>query len=231
MLLVLANTWDPRGAALCHAWESADARLATSADLSQVGWSFEPSAPETGYAVIDRQRVPVKDIAGICVLMPAVTESDLPHIAASDRIYVAAEMTAFLGAWLSSLPCPTVNPPAPGCLCGPNWRRERWIQLAARLGLPTRAAVRCVGAPDPRPPPGEPGQTVVVAAGRIFGEVDQADAGWAARLAAAAATRLLSVHIGHDADGTFLLGADIWADVSRPGVPEALLGELTGRMP
>lgn len=231
MLLVLANAWDPRGEALRQAWESADARLVTPADLSQAGWSFEPSAPETACAVIDRQRVPVKDIAGICVLMPAVSESDLPHIAAADRSYVAAEMTAFLSAWLSSLPCSTVNPPAPGCLCGPNWRPERWIHLAARLELPTRMATRCAGAPDPRPLPGESAQTVVVAAGGTFGEVDRAAAEWAARLADAAATRLLSVHIGHDADGAFVLGADIWADVSRPGVPDALLGELTGRMP
>ena len=238
MLLVLANAWDPRGVALREAWDSAGARLVTPADLSQAGWSFDPSAPGTGHAVIERQCTPVKDIEGICVLLPAVLENDLPHIAADDRSYVAAEMTAFLWAWLAALPCPKVNPPTAGCLCGPNWRTERWIQLATRLGLPTRGTARFAGFPDRPDPARQAGQaeqkawqTVVVAGDRTFGEVDRDSAEWAALMAGAAGARLLNVHIGRDADGAFVLGADVWADVSLPGVADALLGEFTGRMP
>ena len=47
-------------------------------------------------------------------------------------------------------------------------------------------------------------------------------------MANAAGVRLLNVHIGNDAMGPFVIGADVWADVSRPEVAEALLNELLG---
>ncbi len=233
MLLVVARKWDPRGAALRQAWPGAG--LLTPVDLSQRGWSFDPSAPDAGQAVIGGRRVPARDIRGICVLLPAVTESDLGHIAAADRGYVAAEMTAFLCAWLTALPCPKVNPPSPVGLSGPNWRTERWVRTAAWLGLPVRDVVRTAAGPRPEPAPGTepaPGdvrQTVVVAGDEVFGGTEDAPAGWAARLADAARARLLNVHIGADEQGSFVLGADVWADTGRPGVADALRRELTGR--
>jgi hypothetical protein len=228
MLLILANAQDQRGTALRQIWDNAGAALATPGDLSHAGWSFDPAAPGTGYAVIEHHRVPSKDIEGICVLLPAVLESDLPHIAPGDRGYVAAEMTAFLCAWLTGLPCPKANQPFPYCLCGPNWRTERWIHLAARLGLPTRGAVRSVGRPEPAPDVGAATETVVVVGDQVFGQVDRTAAGWATLMADAAGVRLLNVQIGNDADGTFVVGADVWIDVNMPGVAAALLGELTG---
>lgn len=232
MLLVVAHKWDPRGAALRQAWPGAG--LLTPVDLSQRGWSFDPAAPGRGQAVIEGRRVRARDIRGICVLLPAVTESDLPHIAPADRGYVAAEMTAFLCAWLTGLPCPTVNTPSPVGLCGPNWRTERWICTAARLGLPVRAAARAAG--QPAPALGDAARTVVVAGDEVFAGTDpgscghrDAPAGWASRLAGAAGARLLNVHIGADARGSFILGADVWVDVGRPAVADALRRDLTGR--
>jgi len=232
MLLVVAHKWDPRGAALRQAWPGAG--LVTPVDLSQRGWSFDPAAPGRGQAVVEGRRVRAGDIRGICVLLPAVTESDLAHIVPADRSYVAAEMTAFLCAWLTGLPCPTANPPSPVGLCGPNWRTERWICIAARLGLPVRAATRSAGQADREPGPGEVRRTVVVAGDEVFdgtgpAENGDAPAGWAARLADAASARLLNVHIGADARGSFVLGADVWVDVGRPAVADALRRDLTGR--
>jgi hypothetical protein len=228
MILILANARDRRGVALRNAWGGADVGLVTPPDLSQEGWSFDPSAPSNGYAIVERQQVPLKNIDGICALLPAVVESDLPHIAAGDRSYVAAEMTAFLSAWLTSLPCPKVNPPSPYCLCGPNWRTERWIHSAAGLGLPTRPAARSAGCAQPVSNADEAIQTVVIVGEHAVGAVDRTFAGWAAMMANAAGVRLLNVHIGNDAMGPFVIGADVWADVSRPEVAEALLNELLG---
>jgi hypothetical protein len=234
MLLVVAHKWDPRGAALRQAWPGAG--LLTPVDLSQRGWSFDPAAPEAGRAVIGGRRVAARDIRGVCVLLPAVTESDLPHILAADRGYVAAEMTAFLCAWLTCLPCPKVNPPSPAGLSGPNWRTEQWICTAARLGLPVRGVARTAapgtgGPRDGEPVSGEARRTVVVAGDEAFGGTAEAPAGWAARLAGAAGARLLNVHIGADERGSYVLGADVWADVGRPAVAEALRRALTGRAP
>jgi hypothetical protein len=231
MLVVAANAWDPRGPALREAWDGADAVLLTPADLSVAGWDFDPSAPQAGHAVIEGKPAPASEIEGICALLPAVIEADLTHIAAGDRAYAAAEMTAFLLAWLTGLPCPKVNAPSPGCLCGPSWRTEQWVRLAASLGLPHRAATRRADLGDPARRPPDAATTVVVAGDRTFGTDDSAVARWATLLAQAAGTRLLEVHIGDDADGSFVLGADVWADVGRPGVAGALLGQLTGRSP
>lgn len=54
----------------------------------------------------------------------------------SDRVYVAAEMHAFLLAWLTQLPCPVLNRPTVNSLAGPAWRQERWVTIAAGLGVP-----------------------------------------------------------------------------------------------
>jgi|SRR5271165_2752143 len=243
MLLVVANKGDPRGPALRQAWDGAG--LLTPADLSQRGWSFDPSDPQAGQAVIEGRRVQARDIRGICALLPAVTDSDLRHITATDRSYVAAELTAFLAAWLVCMPCPKVNPPSPVGLSGPNWRPERWICTAARLGLPVRDAARTAVpgtahtvVPGMEPEPGDGGtrHTIVVAGTEVIGAAESGDghdalAEWAARLAGASGARMLNVHIGADARGPFVLGADTWVDTSRPGVADALRRELTGRAP
>jgi hypothetical protein len=237
MLVVVANAWDPRGAWLRDAWHSTGALLLIPADLSRRGWSFDPAAPADGYAVLQRRRVRVARISGVCALLPGVGDSDLPHIVAEDRGYVAAEMNAFLCAWLTAIPCPKVNPPSPASPCGPAWRPDRWVHLAARLGLPTRAVTRNVSCRGPSPSAtvraGTAARTLVVAGDRVVGgtvgqAVSAAESEWAASLAQAAGTRMLSVHIGVDQVGTFVLGADTWVDVSRPGVAEALRAVLAG---
>ena len=86
-------------------------RLMTPADLSQPGWRFRLGDAAGSTAVLGGEPVPASAIAGVLTRLPSVTDHDLTHIAPSDRAYVAAEMTAFLLAWLTALKCPLVNRP------------------------------------------------------------------------------------------------------------------------
>ena len=70
--------------------------------------------------------------------MPAVGEAELAHVHEDDRSYAAAEMQAFLLAWLSSLECPVLNRPSPSNLGGPWWSLAQWVQRARRLGVAAR---------------------------------------------------------------------------------------------
>ena len=76
--------------------------------------------------------------------MPWVTESELVSIAPGDRGYVAAEMSAFLVAWLSDLVCPVLNRPTAASLIGPALRREQWMSLAREVGVRVLPETRCV---------------------------------------------------------------------------------------
>jgi hypothetical protein len=116
-----------------------EARLLTPTDLSTPYW-----------------RLPWRDAAGArgcaggtvfestqinCVLslLPVVTSFELPHIAADDRDYVAAEMHALLYFWLHELACPVLNRPRDGILSGLAWSAARWRWHAQRAGLPVHA--------------------------------------------------------------------------------------------
>ena len=135
MIVLLASRFDQLAAELAQRWADHDARLMTCADLSQPGWRYYPDSPNNSCVSIDGQSVRLANIQGVLVCLPAVTESELPHIVAEDRSYVAAEMHAFLVAWLSDAACPVINPPSPLCLMGPNWPPERWAWAAAQAGL------------------------------------------------------------------------------------------------
>ena len=156
-------------------------------------------------------------ITGVCSLMPCVLDSDLPSIRAEDRTYVAAEMTAFLCAWLSSLACPVFNRPTPCCLCGPPWGPERWLHAAVRAGLPTGQAA-----------PGETAAVTVVAAG-VFGAASPAQRDLAARLSEFTGVPLLRVLFSGPESSPAVAGADLWLDTDRPGVAAAIGVLLSGQ--
>ena len=61
--------------------------------------------------VVDGRIVRCQKIAGVLTRLPYVYEREVHHIALDDRQYVAAEMGAFLTAWLASLACPILNRP------------------------------------------------------------------------------------------------------------------------
>src|SRR5579872_3914402 len=124
MLVVLAHRYDQEARELVSHWSASDARLLTSADLSRKGWRHFSDEPTASTAVISGRVVPVDQISGVLTLLTGVFEQELVDIVPSDRSYAAAEMTAFLLCWLSTLKCPVLNRPTPTCLSGPYWRRE-----------------------------------------------------------------------------------------------------------
>src|SRR5262249_15792964 len=149
-------------------------------------------------------------------------------IAEADRSYVAAEITAFLTAWLSSLTCPVVNRPRDGCLSGPNWSVERWIMTAARLGIPVREFRRTVTL---RPPSTHQSSTnglsrVVVVGGEIISSKttngDRRYAAW--RLARTAGVDLLSARF----DKQGMVDATCWPDLSDATTFEAVTRYFNG---
>src|SRR5207248_5485047 len=118
MILIIASRFDRRAPALAARWHAHGAQVVTGTALSTAGWRYRAGAAEG--AAVAGVAVPVDAITGVLTLVPAITVDELPQIIASDREYVAAEMSAFLRAWLAALPCPVINRPTPTALAGPG---------------------------------------------------------------------------------------------------------------
>lgn len=226
MLVVYSSPWDTEARRVVERWAGWNASLLTSRDLSRPGWAHRPDEPWQGTAVVSGRAVAVEEIRGVLVRWPGVMEWELHHIRAGERNYVAAEMTAFLRAWLNALPCRVVNRPSAVSLCGPGWRPEAWVHRAARLGLAVRPVRRRVPAP-----PGSPGATqseerrttpVTVVGACWFGEADPALATGAFRLARSAGVDLLQVHFDGAESTARLVSADPLPPLSSPTVTDAL---------
>jgi hypothetical protein len=166
-------------------------------------------------------------IDGVLTRLPFVAESELTDIVPDDRSYVAAEMTAFLAAWLTDLPCPVLNRPTPVCLMGPYWRKEKWIATASKLGIPVAPAHRSV--------PGIidnglcSGATIVNVIGRrCIGQADETLFRSALALAEAADADLLRVRFASGEANSAFLEADCWVDIADPEVSVAILGCFAG---
>src|SRR5262249_19235119 len=99
VLLVIARVGDPAIPTL-RAYAPGRIAHATIADLSRAGWRYAIATPPRLSACAHGRVIRVPDIAGVLCRVGAVTPSDLPHIHEDDRVYVAAEMNAFLHAWL-----------------------------------------------------------------------------------------------------------------------------------
>ncbi len=231
MLVVLAGRDDRAARRFVYRWDG-EARLLTCRDLSTYGWRYSPGAPG-GTAVIDERVVETAAITAVLTRLPAVSERDLGAIAIEDRSYVAAEMTAYLSAWLSDLECPVLNPPSPYYLMGPHLRKEIWTQTATLLGIPVVPVRHSV----PREP--ENGSddrhratiTITVIGRRTVGEVQQsvADAGLA--LAQAAGAPLLRACFLLQGDEPALVDVDHWVDVADPAVADAIASHLANGAP
>lgn len=196
----------------------------TPADLSRPGWELVPGR-DGGTVVADGAQVSSAALAAVLVRLPWVTVDDLPRIAADDRGYVAAEMTAVLLAWLSGLRCPVVNRPSTTCLAGPLWRPERWARLAAAVGLPAapvRRRATCDGARWGPQAPAD-GALVTVTAERCLGTDDPALEAILRRLAQHAGAAVLSVRLSARSRPARLLSAGPWADLDDDAVLDLVL--------
>ena len=194
-------------------------------DLPGLALRYCPGHSERSAVRIANRVLGLDAIGGVLVRLPWVHEYELPHIAPVDRAYVAAELNAFLLAWLADLPCRVINRPTPLCLSGPGWRPEQWIHAAARLGLSLRPAHRSVPAfPAPETiVSSQPRESVTVVGPRSFGSSDEILIEQTMRLSAAAGAELLTAYFERSDDRTFFVGADLWPDISSEPVATAVL--------
>lgn len=238
MLLILASRFDNDAARLAQRWQDQDARVLTCQALSRRGWRFDPTRPQHGSLVLDEEPVAVDRLHGMLCLLPAVYPGELPHIEPGDREYVAAEMTAFLVAWITSLPCPVLGRPTPLSLTGPPLRQEQWLREAARAGLPVRPRVRRLPAPGRQPagtmanPVDEvPATEVALVAGRpVPAPADPplppAMTTALAAMACAVGATLLTAHFERAVSDVRFIGATTSVDVQRPEIADAMLAAL-----
>ena len=233
MLVVLAHTYDQEAQQLVSRWSTNGAGLLTCSDLSISGWRHYSDAPAKSMAVVSGNVVPVAEITGVVTLLPCVFEQELMNIVPSDRAYVAAEMTAFLLSWLSSLRCPVMNRPTPTCLSGTYWQQDRWISAAAGLGIPIHPVRRRAALTDVT---GIAQQSelrsvaVTVVGEQCFGEADETLASWTRQLAELAGVTMLTVHFSGPERGAYFMRADLRPDLATTGVEEAILTHLEAQV-
>jgi hypothetical protein len=115
------------GAALC----SAD-------DLTRPGWLWPVESPERACWVIDGATVPDADVTGVLVRRTYVYPEELVTTHRDDREYLAAEATAFLIFVLSRTGAVVINEVGDGALGDDAIRPERWMRVAAGMGIQVR---------------------------------------------------------------------------------------------
>jgi hypothetical protein len=241
VLAVLASRHDRSAEALLARWDER-AALISCEDLSTPGWRFDLEHPADGTAVVQGRVVRVADIDGVLTRRPSVAEEELIHVVPADRRYVAAEMNAFLLAWLTALPRPVVNRPSTTSLLGPHWRREQWVRAAVSLGIPSVPSRRVAGPVSPTPSSTTVGQRlgaeepagaagvgaalttgIVIVGERWFGDAAPELGDRAIRLARHAGAPLLEVWFEHPGRDARLIDAHPYASLAEPGVADAVL--------
>lgn len=234
MLVVVGSRHDPGAFEIVKRWERWGAALLSCEDLSAPGWRYNPADRRASRAVVDGRIVREGDIRGVLVRRPQVLQQELAHIATADREFVAAEMGAFLFAWLSHLRCRVLNRPRGTSLCGPNWRSQQWTQAAARVGLEVEPIRRQVPArtttnigsssQDGR----KPVQAVIVGE-RCLGEISAAQAAGARKLVAAAGVGLLAVWFAPGSRTSRFVAASTMPSLADACVTEAVREHLLSR--
>ena len=236
MIIILASQEDASARLLAERWSTHGAFLLSPANLSACGWQYDPLTPGANAAVFGRRSVQSSEITGVLTRLSWVVQDELMHIMPIDRAYVASEMNAFLLALLHGLACPLLNRPTPTSLAGPDWRKEQWVNCAARLGIPVHTAHRLarpsnVLSTDLRTLNSELEtsnskpltRTVTVVGDRCLGTGDEALVNCAQRLAAAAEVQLLAVHFGDLNGEPRLFNADLFPDIDSTEIADAIL--------
>ena len=229
MLVVLANRYDQQARTLVSRWGS-QSRLLSIEDFSTRGWRFTLDDDGDSFAVIDGEVVNCKEIKGVFTRLPFVFQDDLVNITPGDRAYVAAEMMAFLLAWLSSLRCPVLNKPTPLCLSGPLLRREKWVHTASELGLPVLPVNRHspMVADEETDLPKLGLRTVELVGDTCIGHMDEGETAKIRSLARRVGADLLRARFTDAKEGSLFVDADYWVDVSNPEIADAVLRFLRG---
>jgi len=222
LIIILAKQGDETAAWLVDRWRTHNTVVVSPFDLSQNGWVHYVGSPQRSRLHIGGLEVREEDVCGVLVRMASVERDDLQHIAERDRLYVAAEMTAFLLAWLSGLGCPVLNRPTSQCLGGPAFRTEQWVHFARHIGIPSMPARRGLDAIQATREDNSSCELTVVGSA-CFGDADWSLVQSARRLAGTSGAELLSVTFtGATADSEFV-SASPWPDLRSPKIADAVL--------
>lgn len=229
-ILILASPADDSARALAQRWAASGARLLLPRDLLRPGWQYHLGQPNDSVAVVDGERLTVRELAGVLTRTSTVFAHELIEIVPEDRSYIAAEINAFLVAWLSALSVPVLNRATPACLSGPNWRHEQWVHAAAKAGIPVTPARRSVpGMPYAAPAPASNSPVVITVVGKkCIGPAEPVLHAFARKLAAASSTELLSVHFSARGSNASFLSASTTPDLGSDEIADAILEHFTG---
>lgn len=191
---------------------------ASIADLSCAGWRYVSGCPEEAIACADGRVIVSTQIAAVLCRIACVTSADLTMLHADDREYAAAEMTAFLRAWLDQFQCVRCNEPTWMSLAGPGWHPLHWTWLVSNLGMPVIGAARAVEVERMHC------QTATVSGSEVFGVADPTLIEYSLRIARAMRARSLAIRFVNDGEWRFvsadprpdldaITAAALWRDV------------------
>ncbi len=231
MILIFSNRSDHAARDSVLRAGQTDLVWSTPRELSSAGWVHQLGTRPRWQASVGAGLLDAARVRAVVTRASAVLDDDLPHIAADERGYVAMEMHAFMLGWLASLPSAVVNRPRESSLSGPAWRREQWLQLAARADIPivqprrnTHSDMNWLEA-EPRSIHAHPWAL----AGRAYDAPTPELADWTLRLAEVAQLELVHARFVQRAGlGWALTAASATPALERPGVLERLLVELRG---
>jgi hypothetical protein len=229
MVLVVASRVDDEARTLVSEFPRGDAALLTPRDLSTTGWDVRSTSLPLSIAASGGDRISARSLSGVVTLLPCVFAQELVHIVESDREYVAAEMTAFLLFWLSTMSCPMLNRPTSGCLSGPNWRFEQWCRAATQIEIPTIDCARSTRSGAALRTSSET-ITVMMVGNSIIGSADEQVERYTRRLAAVAAVDAMTATFLRTPYGLRFAGAFPFVDAASLDVRRAIVSYFTGRM-
>jgi hypothetical protein len=222
MIVVVASSYDRRAIRIVENWGFDCATILSAEDLCRPGWLLRVPLGPPGAAVIGSRTVRAEQLQGILTLRPCVFPEELQDIQSAHRNYVAAELNAFLLAWLTAQTCTVINRPTPCCLAGPGWRPEQWVRAAAQMGIPAQTRRQV---PNGNAVPIAEETLEVIAIGeQCFGFDDSVLRERTLKLAKAANVDLLSVRFSAD-EGSFF-SANVWPSLADPAVLEAVRRRL-----
>ncbi len=234
MRLILARADDASAGALAARW-GADAMVLTPADLHRLRWRLEVDRDGATRTTVGPRGGPDIAVGSVLCRLAAVAGSDLPHVHRDDRDYAAAELTAFLVAWMDGCPAPVLNRPVAGSLNGPPWSPDRWAEAAVAVGLRTSGrpgedplgdpGPGCRGCPHPpvapRPPAG-----VTVVGDAVLGAAHPVVGARLRDLARLAGTPLLGATVDGTGPDAAVRDVSAWPDLSAAAAADALATAL-----
>jgi hypothetical protein len=173
-------------------------------------------------AVLGGCVAPATTITGVLTRLWHVPPGELTQIAVPDRAYVATEMTAFLTAFLTDLPCAVLNRPGASALSGPGWRREQWVRAAARMRIPVAPVQRTARRGEPVATAPAITVEVTVVGELAFGADDPNLVRWSRELAATAGVDLLGAQFARHGRSYAFAGVNPWPNLSFPEAFDAV---------